>query len=60
MNAYSTDLLIGLLNFFRKEFDNHKIGHLVTVTCRDVCKEGFGLNQVADAGCLNKENSNLH
>ncbi|KAJ7355065.1 tRNA (adenine(58)-N(1))-methyltransferase catalytic subunit trmt61a [Desmophyllum pertusum] len=33
----------------RKEFDNHKIGNLVTVRCRDVCKEGFGLSQVADA-----------
>lgn len=38
------------LNFNRKEFENHKIDHLVTVICRDVCKEGFGLSQVADAG----------
>ena len=34
----------------RKEFESHKISHLVSVRCRDVCKEGFGLNQVADAG----------
>lgn len=34
----------------RKEFEHHKIADLVTVTCRDVCKEGFGLSQVADAG----------
>lgn len=33
----------------RKEFEHHKIADLVTVTCRDVCKEGFGLSQVADA-----------
>lgn len=33
----------------RKEFEEHKIGHLVTVRCRDVCKEGFELHQVADA-----------
>lgn len=33
----------------RKEFESHGIGDLVTVTCRDVCKEGFGLSQVADA-----------
>ncbi|XP_073235866.1 tRNA (adenine(58)-N(1))-methyltransferase catalytic subunit TRMT61A-like [Porites lutea] len=33
----------------RKEFESHKISHLVSVRCRDVCKEGFGLNQVADA-----------
>ncbi|KAL9967910.1 hypothetical protein ACROYT_G026218 [Oculina patagonica] len=33
----------------RKEFENHKIGHLVTVKCRDVCKEGFGLTHLADA-----------
>lgn len=40
----------------RKEFEHHKIADLVTVTCRDVCKEGFGLSQVADAGyCLKNE-----
>lgn len=33
----------------RKEFEEHKIGHLVTVRCRDICKEGFELHQVADA-----------
>lgn len=33
----------------RKEFESHKVGHLVTVRCCDVCKEGFGLTQVADA-----------
>lgn len=33
----------------RKEFEEHKISHLVTVRCRDVCKEGFELHQVADA-----------
>ena len=39
-----------LLALNRKEFEEHKIGHLVTVRCRDVCKEGFELHQVADAG----------
>ena len=39
-----------LLNVDRKEFENHKVGHVVTVKCCDVCKEGFGLSQVADAG----------
>jgi len=39
-----------IFEFDRKEFENHKVGHLVTVRCCDVCKEGFGLSQVADAG----------
>lgn len=39
-----------IFKFDRKEFENHKVGHLVTVRCCDVCKEGFGLSQVADAG----------
>ena len=43
----------------RKEFEHHKIADLVTVTCRDVCKEGFGLSQVADAGyCLKNAKKN--
>ena len=42
-------------SFYRREFEKHKIGHLVTVKCRDVCKEGFGLSQVADAGNCTKE-----
>ena len=46
------DKLIFVYNFLtlRKEFESHKVGHLVTVRCCDVCKEGFGLTQVADAG----------
>ena len=43
---------------YRKEFEHHKIADLVTVTCQDVCKEGFGLSQVADAGCLKKAKNN--
>lgn len=34
----------------RKEFQEHKIHHLVTIKQRDVLKEGFQLNNVADAG----------
>ena len=33
----------------RQEFDEHGLGHLVTVTQRDTCKDGFGLDRVADA-----------
>ena len=40
----------------RKEFESHKISHLVSVRCRDVCKEGFGLNQVGDAGKFTQMN----
>ncbi|XP_062974186.1 tRNA (adenine(58)-N(1))-methyltransferase catalytic subunit TRMT61A [Elgaria multicarinata webbii] len=31
------------------EFQEHKVGHLVTVKNQDVCKNGFGVTNVADA-----------
>ena len=31
------------------EFDDHELGKFVTATHRDVCVEGFGLENVADA-----------
>ena len=33
----------------RKEFERHKLGDLVTVKQRDVCQNGFDLENVADA-----------
>ena len=33
----------------RKEFERHKLGGLVTVKQRDVCQNGFDLENVADA-----------
>ena len=36
--------------FSRKEFEQHGLGGVVTATCRDVCAEGFGLDNIADAG----------
>ncbi|XP_075049099.1 tRNA (adenine(58)-N(1))-methyltransferase catalytic subunit TRMT61A [Mixophyes fleayi] len=32
-----------------EEFQQHKVGHLVTVKNQDVCKNGFGVSHVADA-----------
>ncbi|XP_061468235.1 tRNA (adenine(58)-N(1))-methyltransferase catalytic subunit TRMT61A isoform X3 [Rhineura floridana] len=32
-----------------EEFQEHKVGHLVTVKNQDVCKNGFGITNVADA-----------
>ncbi|XP_044292870.1 tRNA (adenine(58)-N(1))-methyltransferase catalytic subunit TRMT61A [Varanus komodoensis] len=32
-----------------QEFQEHKVGHLVTVKNQDVCKNGFGVTDVADA-----------
>ncbi|KAI8853796.1 tRNA methyltransferase complex subunit Cpd1 [Chytridium lagenaria] len=32
-----------------KDFNDHGLGNMVTVACRDVCKEGFGLTNFADA-----------
>jgi tRNA (adenine57-N1/adenine58-N1)-methyltransferase len=33
----------------RLEFESHKLSSVVEIECRDVCKNGFGLNGVADA-----------
>ncbi|KAG8449285.1 hypothetical protein GDO86_016086 [Hymenochirus boettgeri] len=32
-----------------EEFQQHKVSHLVTVKNQDVCKEGFGVSDIADA-----------
>ena len=34
----------------REEFERHGLGGVVTLTCRDVCEEGFGLEDAVDAG----------
>ena len=34
----------------REEFTAHGLQDLVTVECRDVCSDGFGVEDVADAG----------
>lgn len=47
---YFSTLTNALIDFNRTEFEQHKISELVTVEHRDVCKDGFGLNHVADAG----------
>ena len=33
----------------KKEFESHKLGQMVTVKQRDVCQDGFDLENVADA-----------
>ncbi|XP_063804598.1 tRNA (adenine(58)-N(1))-methyltransferase catalytic subunit TRMT61A isoform X2 [Pseudophryne corroboree] len=32
-----------------EEFQQHRVGHLVTVKNQDVCKNGFGVSHIADA-----------
>lgn len=34
----------------REEFDQHGIGKYITSKCADACKDGFGLENIADAG----------
>lgn len=36
----------------RREFQEHGLGDIVTAQCRDVCNDGFGLVDVADAGTI--------
>jgi len=43
--------VIGCLSI-REEFEKHGLGGVVTSTCRDVCTEGFGLANIADAGTI--------
>jgi hypothetical protein len=33
----------------REEFQEHRVGHWVTVRTQDVCRSGFGVSHVADA-----------
>lgn len=41
----------GVLLINREEFEQHGLGSVVIVTCRDVCAaEGFGMEDFADAG----------
>ncbi|KAF9422753.1 tRNA (adenine-N(1)-)-methyltransferase catalytic subunit trm61 [Podila epigama] len=37
------------VNAAKKEFEDHGISHLITLQCRDVCKDGFGLEDKVDA-----------
>ncbi|KAF9927587.1 tRNA (adenine-N(1)-)-methyltransferase catalytic subunit trm61 [Linnemannia zychae] len=37
------------VNAAKKEFEEHGLSHLVTLQCRDVCKEGFNLEDKVDA-----------
>ena len=37
----------------REEFQAHGLSELVTIQCRDVGQDGFGLKDIADAGIHN-------
>ena len=43
-----TSLALSLLS--RKEFTSHGLDDVVTLEQRDVCRDGFGLKAIADAG----------
>ena len=47
MDPNSESMFIVLL---REEFASHGLSDVVTLACRDVCKDGFGLESKADAG----------
>jgi hypothetical protein len=34
----------------RKDFENHGLSDLITVECRDVCKDGFGITGLVHSG----------
>ncbi len=38
------------VNVATVEFEEHGLSHMVTISCRDVCKDGFGLENKVDAG----------
>jgi tRNA (adenine57-N1/adenine58-N1)-methyltransferase len=35
-----------------KEFEEHGLSEMVTLQCRDVCKDGFGIEDKVDAGTV--------
>ena len=40
-----------MTHLYSKEFTAHGLSDIVTVICRDVCQEGFGMDSLAaDAG----------
>lgn len=43
-------LILPLSNPEREEFAQHGMSEYVTVSHRNVCKEGFGLENAVDAG----------
>ena len=45
-----TLFLLIYLFFCREEFVDHGLSEVVRVECRDVCRDGFGLSGVVDAG----------
>ena len=42
------------ISICREEFKRHGLEGVVTLTCRDVCVEGFGMEDIADAGNIIK------
>jgi tRNA (adenine57-N1/adenine58-N1)-methyltransferase len=36
----------------KKEFDDHGLSDFVTIECRNVCEQGFGLKNAVEAGIL--------
>lgn len=42
------------------EFQRHGLGHNVTATWRNVCRDGFGLKDVADSGTRYFSHFNIH
>ena len=48
-HLYTFDFHQQRVDVARKEFEEHKLGQIVTVQQRDVCQNGFGLENVADA-----------
>ena len=45
------------ISCFRKEFAAHGLSDFVSVECRDVCKDGFGLASTVDAGMIDRISS---
>ncbi|XP_057715905.1 tRNA (adenine(58)-N(1))-methyltransferase catalytic subunit TRMT61A [Corythoichthys intestinalis] len=48
-HLYTVDFHQPRAETVQKEFNEHRVDHLVTVANKDVCKDGFGVTGVADA-----------
>ena len=45
-----------MLDYLRKDFEDHGLSDLITVECRDVCKDGFGITGLVHAGKSRNKN----
>ena len=49
-HLYSFEYHQERVNAAKKEFEDHGLSDMITLQCRDVCKDGFDMENKVDAG----------